>query len=132
MSSSIKIGPENMAAAVGKIMSEYTSGVATTMKDAIKETGKETVKQLRKTSPKRTGEYAKGWKQKVLFENSHEIRLKVYNKDRYRLTHLLENGHRASGINHKTDVSAHPHIQSAADAAADKVMLKIKRGGDDR
>ena len=126
---SIKVGitPDDLTQAVNDALNKYVSGVAVTMKDAISETAKETVRQLKRTSPRRTGDYAKGWKQKVLFENSREIRIKVYNGSHYRLTHLLEKGHRPGGRNHSAFVPGHPHIQQAADTAADEVLRKIKR-----
>lgn len=127
MSIQVKISPDDLTKVFDAAMNKYVTGVAVTMKEIIEQTGKETARQLRKTSPHRTGDYAKGWKQKALFENSSEIRIKVYNKDHYQLTHLLEKGHRPGGVNHGTFVPAHPHIQQAADAAADEIQRKIKQ-----
>ena len=51
-----------------------------------------TVKELKTSSPKLTGRYAKGWKQKVEADGVNGTKLTVYNADAYQLTHLLENG----------------------------------------
>lgn len=86
--------------------------------------GDETAKELRQTSPKRTGNYAKGWKYQIdTRKRSKGTKMTVYNKKFYRLTHLLENGHakvnggRVDGI---------PHIAPARDSAEKKAMERIK------
>ena len=74
----------------------YLANTQEDVKRAVEETAKETVQELRKTSPVRKGgkggQYAKNWackrsRQKGRWLNS----MIVYNKDpTYRLTHLLE------------------------------------------
>ena len=50
------------------------------------------IKRLKSISPNRTGRYARSWKVKKV-KGSYVI----YNKDRYRLTHLLEKPHKKRG-----------------------------------
>lgn len=127
MSVKLSITPADLTQVVDDVMNKYVSGVAVTMKDVIRGTGKRTVRQLKKTSPRKSGKYAKGWTQRALFENAHEIRIKIYNRDCYQLTHLLEKGHRPGGKNRGAAVPARPHIQQAADAAAEDMLREIKQ-----
>lgn len=46
--------------------------------------------ELKNASPKRTGEYSKGW-HLTKFGGGRRFRIVAYN-DKYQLTHLLENG----------------------------------------
>ena len=65
------------------------------MERALEETktdlAKGAVKQLKETSPKRTGKYAAGWTRKKKGKT-----IIVHNR-RYQLTHLLEKGHAKRG-----------------------------------
>ena len=56
-----------------------------------KDLAKHAVKQLKATSPKRTGKYASGWTKK-----KRGKAIVVHNKS-YQLTHLLEKGHAKRG-----------------------------------
>lgn len=73
------------------------------------EAAKQAVKDLRKTSPIRNGDYAKGW----AYTKDRTARYTVYNKKYYYLTHLLENGHRttAKRPGRKDFVEARKHIE---------------------
>lgn len=85
------------------------------MKEEAKKTAKNAAKELKKTSPKRTGEYAKNWKNTVKSETAVKINAVVYNDKHYRLTHLLENGHDKRGGGR---VSAKVHIAPVDEKAA--------------
>lgn len=95
---------------ITKALAEYSQEVAEGVQAEIENAAKELVHTLRKTSPKKTGDYARGWTQKVEFKNSEDIRIRVYNRTKPQLTHLLENGHA------KVDggrVDGKPHIRPA-------------------
>ncbi len=65
------------------------------VESSTKAIAKKGARILRKTSPERTERYAKGW-------TSSKVKGSwvIHNKDRYQLTHLLENGHpsRLTGV----------------------------------
>lgn len=86
---------------------------------------KETVQTLKNTSPKKTGDYAKGWKvSKKKIKGSTTI--VVHNATDYQLTHLLENGHlikNAKGEYGRTRPIK--HIAPAAERAADELPRKV-------
>lgn len=85
------------------------------MNKAISETAKDMRDDLRRTSPKRSDRktpYRKTWYYKM---NSAIHEATVYNKNNYRLTHLLEHGHFI--VNRKDGTlgwaSPKPHIEPA-------------------
>ena len=86
---------------------------------------KETVQKLRNTSPKKTGDYAKGWKVSKKKIKGSSV-LVVHNATDYQLTHLLENGHvikNAKGEYGRTRPIK--HIEPVADWAEDELPRKV-------
>ena len=88
----MKVNIGNLNKAVNDMLETYCSEVAEVVDEALPKVGQDAVKELKQTSPNRTGDYAKGWAKKVEKERLGS-RLIVYNKTRYQLTHLLEKGH---------------------------------------
>lgn len=120
----MKVDIANLNKTVNKMLETYCSEVAEVVDEALPKVGQDAVKELKKTSPKRTGDYAKGWAKKVEKERLGS-KLTVYNKTRYQLTHLLEKGHaKVSG----GFVSGKPHIKPAQDKAEKKAMELIEEG----
>lgn len=112
---------------ISKIMEEYSRDVAEEMKSEAKKISKETVKDLKSTSPvgagSKKGHYKDGWKSKVDSESALSIGIKVYNGKKPGLTHLLENGHAKRGGGR---VEGKPHIAPAAEKAIDKYEKQLK------
>lgn len=106
-----------------QMLEGYVKDVDDAVKEALPKVGKETVKELKTTSPKDTGRYSKGWRQKVETERLGS-KLTVYNADAYQLTHLLENGHASRGGGF---VSGRPHIKPAQDKAEKKAVEEITK-----
>lgn len=124
------ISIDKMADEIVKALDEYKDVCQDALKNAVDQASKETVDQLKSTSPRRTGKYAKSWtsKKDTNYNGSGQYGKIVYNKDHYRLTHLLENGHRIVRKG-KTygHVKAYPHIASAEQNAENIVMERLKR-----
>ena len=78
---------------LGKILDQYANDVKGAVAAAVKKTGNLARNKLKETSPKRTGEYAKGWTASEYQVDQFGASIKVHNKTRYMLTHLLEKGH---------------------------------------
>ncbi|WP_277255857.1 HK97 gp10 family phage protein [Negativibacillus massiliensis] len=118
-----KVQIDDLSSEITKAMKEYSSEVNQKVKQEIKKVTREAVNDLKEKSPKRTGEYASGWASKVEFENSENIRTRVYNRKKPSLTHLLENGHakknggRVEGI---------PHIKPVEEETAEKLENRVK------
>ena len=78
---------------ITRIVEQYGRQAREAVEKAVRKTGRETAKDLKNTSPKRTGAYASSWSTKVTRSSGRLIGVTVYNKEHYQLTHLLENGH---------------------------------------
>ena len=124
------IKASELKSALMKNLEEFRDVEIGQMKTIIDDVAKETVKELKMTSPQgATGNYRKGWKRKKTYENAVKERVVVYEeKPEYRKTHLLENGHdiKRGGktIGH---ASAKPHIKMAEEKAAESIMARLKR-----
>lgn len=100
-------------------LAEYTNEVTEGVENAKEEVAKATVQELRRTSPRLTGDYAKGWSRKKV--GTAQV---VYNRTDYQLTHLLEHGHakvnggRVPGI---------PHIGPAEKKAIDEYTKRVEQ-----
>lgn len=120
---------DQMAEEISRTLSEWSQDVSDSMKEAVTETAKETVQDLRATSPHRTGNYAKSWGRKSTFEDRFRNEEVVYNRKYYRLTHLLEFGHANARGGGRTP--AHPHIAPAEERAIEALEKKVRKGIDD-
>ena len=64
---------ENLADAVTAELVNYQQEVTDDLKKEIRTVSRETVQQIKNTSPKESGRYAKGWKFRVIFENENDL-----------------------------------------------------------
>lgn len=123
--SGIKI--DALGAEISKLMGEYASEVAADAKTEAREVAKETVKELKQSSPEgmgsRKGHYKEGWASKVENENAVSIGIRIYNKKKPGLTHLLENGHAKRGGGR---VEGIPHIGPAEQRAVEDYERRLK------
>lgn len=76
-----------------KALEEYSRDMKRKVNTAVDKVGKESVNKLKDTSPKKTGDYAAGWKLKRERGRNGINDVVIHNATEYRLTHLLENGH---------------------------------------
>lgn len=119
---------ESVEVQMTKLLDEYSQEVQDAANKAIKRVARETVKRLKNTSPKRSGEYARDWAVKNLSVHGNIVNLVVHNRKHYQLTHLLENGH---VIRNKKGTygraPAHPHIGPAEEWASIELPAQIER-----
>jgi hypothetical protein len=105
---------------IAKALSEYTLEVTEGLDKAKLEVAKDTVKELKRTSPKNTGSYAKGWARKKV--GTAEV---IHNRTDYQLTHLLEHGHVTKGGTGRTQ--AFPHIAPAEEKAIKDYIERVEK-----
>ena len=123
---------DDLDKAVAEILETYKDDLVMDFNAAASLAGKTAVQELRRTSPRKTGAYAKSWTYKsTLYPATGFATTTVYARaPHYRLTHLLENGHakvnggRVEGI---------PHIKPAEQNAIKKfeqlVTEAVKKNG---
>ena len=104
---------------LGEILEQYSDEIKKDLVETTDRIAKEAVNELKNSSPKKTGKYAKGWAIKK--EKNARI---IYNKDFGSLTHLLEYGH-ATRNGGRT--MAFPHIQLVESKINDSFETEIKK-----
>ena len=119
----VKVSISDLAIAVACELEQYSQDVTDGLKKDVKAVAEEMVTDLKRTSPKKTGKYASGWKSRVEYESRDDIRVRVYNSKKPQLTHLLEKGH--AKVNGGS-VSGVPHIGPAEAEAEKKLDAKVK------
>lgn len=124
------ISVDQLAAEIAKELSKYSQEVVEKVNISSEKIGKEAVKQLRQTSPKKTGKYAKSWTMSTEKEIGQPHKRIIHAKaPHYRLTHLLEHGHAKRGGGR---VEGKPHIRPAEEMVIKEFVAEveeaIKRG----
>jgi len=125
-----KISIDKLADELAKELSKYSQEVIEKVNISSDRVGKAAVKQLRQTSPKKTGKYAKSWTMSTEKEIGQPHKRIIHAKaPHYRLTHLLEHGHAKVGGGR---VEGRPHIRPAEEEVirefTREVEEAIKRG----
>ena len=106
------------------ILSEYSKETEEAAAAAIKAVAKLTVQKLKSTSPRKTGQYASGWRSK----KAGKLTVTVYNAKAPGLTHLLEEGHvirNKKGTYGRTRPI--PHIKPVEEWANGELVKEIER-----
>ena len=127
---------DNVAKEIVQALKDFQGQTNDSVQEAVTKTAKATVKQLKATSPVRSGDYAKGWAVKTEESKRGKFRFIaiVHQRgDTYRLMHLLERGHALVAGGRKVGhASAKPHIAAAEEAAInmlhDEIVQGIERG----
>lgn len=105
------------------ILEEYCEEVEKLSKKNARAVAREAVEKLKATSPKRSGEYAGGWK--VTKKDKAYI---VHNAKKPGLTHLLEYGHVVrNGKGRVGHANPHPHIASVEEWANQEYQDRMER-----
>lgn len=131
-SSRTKITPEELEAAIQKMLKDYDKDVQEVVRKTIPQAARAGAKQLRSSSPKESGKYAGGWASKVE-QGRTGVTATIYGKHgTYQLAHLLEHGHavrnggRASG-NAKAIVHIAPVEEWVVQEAIKRTMEGVAR-----
>lgn len=122
-----KIDIDKLSLTVIQALQEYADFTSEVVEKAVVETARETVKELKVTSPVGdSGDYSESWTYKrdkeVKGRNRYNMIVHSKKPD-YRLTHLLEYGHaKVNGGRTR----AFPHIKNAELNAIEKLEAKIR------
>ena len=113
----------NLTEQLNEILKDYTDEVREVTFKTLESVGKEAAKELRKVGDFNGTKYKKSWSSTVERKRTHTS-VTVYNKKYYRLTHLLENGHRKVGKKGGF-VDAKPHIAPVNEKYQEKAVEEI-------
>lgn len=112
---------------IKSILSEYSKDIQDEIANEAIRIGKESAKDLKHTSPVKSGRYKKGWTSTVE-RGFSEIKVTVHNKTAYQLTHLLEKGHKLNRNGHLVGVvGAKSHIYPVEQNAVHEFELKVEQ-----
>lgn len=115
----------DLASEIEKAMKEQYDLANEVVEKAVEKVAKETVNELKSSSPKKSGKYAGGWSKDEAKTATRSKSAVVWNKKHYQLTHLLEFGH--AKVNGGR-VSARPHIGAAEQKAIKSFEDELRRG----
>lgn len=111
-----------------EIFDDYSRDMKRKVNNSVDKVGKESVNQLKANSPKKTGDYAKGWRLKRERGRNGINDVTIHNATDYHLTHLLENGH---VVRNKKGTygraPAHKHIKPVEEYFNSEVVEEIQR-----
>ena len=115
----------DLAAEIEKAMKEQIDLTNDVVNNAVDKVIKETVNDLKSSSPRKSGKYAGGWKSQDGQTATRSKSSVIYNDKRARLTHLLEFGHATVGGGR---VAAKPPIAAVEQKAIKSFEDEIRRG----
>lgn len=115
---------DKMAVLIAKSLEEYKDVAISEVKKIAKSVAKDVKKDIQEHAPKKTGRYKKSWTVKTVTDSALAIELVVHSKDRYMLTHLLENGH---ALRNGGRTRAFPHIKPAEERGIQKLEDDVKK-----
>lgn len=127
---SYKVKSNEIGSAVGDILYQYTADVRAGVIELTDEKAEKLRELIKQGAPvdwrkvKRRGKYKRSWSTKVTRDNLYTYERTVYaGNGEYRLTHLLEHGHKTS---RGTMTKAERHIAPAAEKIKKEYIEEIK------
>ena len=122
MSKAVK--SDKLSKEIVKALENYTDDISEVVEDVANKIGKEAVEEIKQKSPKKRGNYARGWTLKKDKSGKSRYSVKIHNKTDYQLTHLLEFGH-ATKNGGRT--KAMPHIRPVEQKYIEEYEKELKR-----
>lgn len=122
--SSKTVSVDGLAAAVNEGLQEYSKLTSSEVKRAVRKSAKTVKEKIETGAPSRTGRYKSSWVATKQEESSQSLQMVVHSKDRYQLSHLLENGHAKRGGGR---VAAILHIAPAEQEGVELLQSLIKK-----
>lgn len=120
---------EKMEAELMEILRDYRDLTDEEVEQVVKKTANTVKRAIRQEAPRDTEKYEKSWSTKKTTSKRHKTAVTIYSRDRYQLTHLLENGHELKDHNGNKigDVKEIPHITPATENAEKELMYQLRK-----
>lgn len=115
----------DIGAAIMKELQNYSNDVVEKVNTSSKEYANKLKKELQENSPKKTGDYKKGWRVRQVYKSHTLSQYVVHNATDYQLTHLLEFGHAVKGGTER--VKPIPHIAPAEEKVVGEFMNEVEK-----
>lgn len=124
-----KVSVDGLSNALKKVMEEYEEEANQVLKETVEKVAKSAKKDLKSSSPKKTGKYASGWSCRVTENRLGHVEGVVYNGSKPGLTHLLENGHATKNGTGRlySSTPAHPHIAAVNEKAQEDFVNQLPK-----
>jgi len=117
------IGVDQLGDEISLSLLKFNDEIIEGTKEAVSQIAEQCKENIVDASPVLTGKYKKGWTIKR-DENAFKLICTIHNKNRYQLTHLLENGHlMKNGVRSK----AFPHIGNNAIKANHELVTEVEK-----
>ena len=121
----MNVRPEQFKRAVMKALAEYGDKTTEMLEEKTKSIARQTVRDIKGSSPSNTGRYAAGWSHKAQ-KGVYVLSETVYNRTDYQLTHLLEKPHSTGGGGHYPSKKDHTGIIAGIEARyTEKYMSEV-------
>lgn len=119
------ISGEMLSKEIMRALEGYVDDISNIVEKDANEIAKEALSAIKQESPRgATEEYYKGWKIKKIKKVKNMYFVKLYNKDHYQLTHILEFGHTTADGGH---TEAQPHIRPVEQEYSKKFENKLRQ-----
>ena len=129
--STVRIKPDQLEREVKRTLEDYGKSVSLKVKEAVDEGGKEAVKKLKATSPRRAKNskgYWKSWRKRATKETADDKEVTVYSSQPG-LPHLLEHGHATrNGGRTKPIVHIAPVEEEVAASVEREIVRELSDG----
>lgn len=119
----MRIGIDDLDKAVRDELEAYAAEVQESIDAAVVRVARRCLAQIRRNSPKKSGKYRKGWTMATQ-KGRLSATAVIYNKTRYFLIHLLENGYQKANGGR---VNGTPHVEPAAEEAQRELVEEITK-----
>lgn len=119
-----KIDARDLAKVLDKEFEEYVDLTTSDVKEIVKKVSEDVKEKIKENAPVDTGAYKKSWTVTKTSEGSMSLTMTVHSKGKYRLTHLLENGH---ALKKGGRTRAFPHIKQGEELAETELKAEVER-----
>lgn len=118
-----KIDLSELVSAIEDELEEYGQKTSDQVREVVDSVTEEAVETLKATSPKKSGQYAKGWKATATNDTNTGLTKTIHNQTPG-LTHLIENGHAKQNGGR---VEGTPHIAPVEKQAIQTLESRLKQ-----